>query len=78
MRHIRDVSTMAEIQEAIEKLPPQEKHALSVWLSGHEDDELPFWESKLQEMAADPQISKEIHRANQEFAATETDGLSKV
>ena len=28
---------MAEIQEAIEKLPPQEKEALSTWLSSHEE-----------------------------------------
>jgi len=28
---------MAEIQEAIEKLPPQEKEALSTWLLSHEE-----------------------------------------
>lgn len=28
---------MTEIQEAIEKLPPQEKEALSTWLLSHEE-----------------------------------------
>ena len=28
---------MAEIQEAIEKLPPQEREALSTWLLSHEE-----------------------------------------
>jgi hypothetical protein len=28
---------MAEIQEAIEKLPQQQKQALSTWLSSHEE-----------------------------------------
>jgi hypothetical protein len=40
MRHISNVSTIAEIQEAIEKLPPQEKEALSTWLS-HEETPMP-------------------------------------
>jgi hypothetical protein len=31
------VSTMAEIQEAIEKLPTLEKRALSAWLSSQND-----------------------------------------
>lgn len=31
------MSTIAEIQEAIEKLPPQEKEALSTWLLSHEE-----------------------------------------
>jgi predicted AlkP superfamily phosphohydrolase/phosphomutase len=31
------VSTIAEIQEAIEKLPQQEKEALSTWLLSHEE-----------------------------------------
>jgi len=35
--HIHHVSTIAEIQDAIEKLPPQEKEALSTWLSSREE-----------------------------------------
>jgi hypothetical protein len=31
------VSTIAEIQEAIEKLPQQQKEALSKWLLSHEE-----------------------------------------
>jgi hypothetical protein len=34
------VSTIAEIQDAIEKLPPQEKEALSTWISSQEEIEM--------------------------------------
>jgi hypothetical protein len=41
LRHIRRVSTIAEIQDAIEKLPPQDKQALSTWLASQEEMEMP-------------------------------------
>jgi len=34
------MSTMTEIQQAIEKLPPKEKKALSAWLSSQADSEM--------------------------------------
>jgi hypothetical protein len=69
---------MAEIQEAIEKLPSQEKRALTIWLSAREYAESSSWEKKLMEMAADPQVSAELRRINDEFTGAETDGLHKV
>ena len=35
------MSTISEIQDAIEKLPPQEKEALSTWLLSHEEIHMP-------------------------------------
>jgi len=40
------VSTIAEIQDAIEKLPPQEMEALSTWLSSREETEMSADEEK--------------------------------
>ena len=34
------MSTIAEIQDAIEKLPPQEAKALTTWLSSREETEM--------------------------------------
>lgn len=77
MRHIWNVSTIAEIQEAIEKLPPQEKHALSTWLSSQKDYGLLFG-NELKEMAMDPQVREELRYINRDFAEAESDGLDKI
>ena len=39
--HIPRVSTMTEIQHAIEGLPAKEKKALSVWLSSQQESDMP-------------------------------------
>jgi hypothetical protein len=76
--HIRRMSTIAEIQDAIEKLPAAERKALSSWLSAREDDGLSVWEKELNAMASDQQVRAEVRRINQEFAAAETDGLGRA
>ncbi len=38
--HIRAVSTITEIQQAIDRLPAEEKKALSVWLSSQQEPEM--------------------------------------
>jgi hypothetical protein len=38
--HIRAMSTMTEIQHAIEVLPAMEKKALSAWLSSQQEPEM--------------------------------------
>jgi hypothetical protein len=39
--HIRTMSTLTEIQQAIAGLPATEKKALSVWLSSQQEPEMP-------------------------------------
>ena len=34
------MSTLAEIQKAIEKLPAKEKHALSAWITSQSEDQV--------------------------------------
>jgi hypothetical protein len=36
------------------------------------------WESGLSDMAADPEMQKELSHINSEFSATEADGLGKI
>lgn len=78
MGHIWSMSTIAEIQEAIEKLPPQEKSVLSTWLSSQKDYGSFFGENEMKEMAADPQVREELRCINRDFAEAESDGLDKI
>jgi hypothetical protein len=73
------VSTIAEIQDAIQKLPLQEQRQLSTWLFAQENKRsVSFTENALRDMAADPQVRAELRRINQEFASVEADGLGKI
>lgn len=73
------MSTIAEIQDAIQKLPLHEQHQLSTWLFAREDKRfVSFAGSELKDMAADPQVRAELNRINQEFATVEADGLGKI
>ena len=44
------MSTLAEIEEAIEKLPPQEKSQLVDWLDEHRDDIAPITDEQREEL----------------------------
>ena len=72
------MSTIAEIQDAIEKLPSNEQRALSEWLSARGDNDFSCAEGKLKDMAADEQVQAELRAINLEFATADADGLAKL
>lgn len=48
-------------------------HRVRVGLVGNQSD----WETNLSVMAADPEMQRELNHANEEFSATEADGLGR-
>jgi hypothetical protein len=68
-----------EIESQFAQLPPEAQlgvlerllHRVRCGLSSGIDS----WEARLSEMAADPEVKRELSRINAEFTATEADGL---
>ncbi len=70
-----------EIENEFVRLSPEAQltllerlvHRARVAVSGNRDT----WEADLSAMAADPEMQRELHRINDEFATTESDGLER-
>tara|TARA_B100000959_G_scaffold282159_1_gene347941 strand:+ start:1219 stop:1452 length:234 start_codon:yes stop_codon:yes gene_type:complete len=75
------LSTLSQIEKKINKLSQEEKLLLLERMgnklseSNVKDKDK---EKLLIEMAADPEIQRELQQIDKEFAATEKDGLGKV
>jgi hypothetical protein len=73
-------STLAEIEKKIAALSVEEKRLLmgelayQVRSAGASAD----FKERLQAMAADPEIQREIQAINEEFSGTEMDGLENL
>jgi hypothetical protein len=76
-------SILNQVEETSRHLTPEEQLLLIEQLAHRLREDLVksnileniTFENKLAEMAADPEIQVELQKVNQEFAATETDGL---
>ena len=71
-------SLLSEIEENINRLPLDEKLLLMEHLSHQNRRNLSTQtdiDAQLSEMAADPEIQREIQDIEQEFSVTEQDGL---
>ncbi|MBI2927449.1 MAG: hypothetical protein HYY24_17270 [Verrucomicrobia bacterium] len=72
-------AALSEIESEFARLSPEAQltllerlvHRARVAVSGTRDT----WEADLSAMAADPEVQRELHRINAEFAPTEGDGL---
>jgi len=70
---------LSEIENEFARLSPEAQltllerlvHRARVAVSGRGDT----WEADLSAMADDPEMQRELHRINAEFAAAEADGL---
>jgi hypothetical protein len=78
------MSAVAEkVIAAFESLPPQDKSAVAREIlrrfpPAAQEFGAGWPEKALADMAADPEIQREISRINSEFSAAETDGLGKT
>ena len=72
---------LSEIENEFARLSPEAQltllerlvHRARVAVSGNRDT----WEADLSDMAADPDMRRELNRINVEFAITEADGLER-
>ena len=76
------VNTVAEIEDQFARLPSETQLSLLERLRHRAHVGLTeanaAWEAQLAQMAADPQIKRELADINAEFAAAEADGLGKT
>lgn len=72
-------AALSDIESEFARLTPEAQltllerlvHRARIAASGRRDT----WEADLSAMAADPEMQRELHRINAEFAAAEADGL---
>lgn len=62
------MSTVEEIKSAIEKLSPEQREELELWLSGAEDDE---WDRQMKADAAAGKFDRIIAEVDEEIDAGE-------
>ena len=74
-------SVLSQIEERIAQLPAYEQ----LWLIERVAQRLPEHirkqrglEAQLAAMAADPEVQRELHRIDEEFAVAESDGLEAL
>jgi hypothetical protein len=76
-----NLDSLAQIEREIQQLSYDEQlwliERLVHGLRHRSRDARPAFEAALAEMAADPDIRRELEQIAQEFAATEMDGLEK-
>jgi hypothetical protein len=73
-------AVLSEIESEFARLSPQAQlsllerlvHRARMTVAGGDS-----WESDLAEMAADPEVQRELSRTNVEFGITEADGLER-
>ena len=73
-------AVLSEIESEFARLSPQAQlsllerlvHRARMTVAGGDS-----WESDLAEMAADPEVQRELRRTNVEFGITEADGLER-
>jgi hypothetical protein len=69
--------TLSQIEDAIQKLSPNERFWLIERLACGLRQFGQRWESALADMAADPEIHREISAIASDFASSEMDGLEQ-